>query len=100
MKHLRFAILKRVPKFIPNCILICLFTCAWPAILIGQTNTSQPSPADSPAPTAATAGNPSAAAESHTPEIAPTKILEYAPPPAEYARSKAYSRAHYRHFFV
>jgi len=27
-------------------------------------------------------------------------ILEYAPPPAEYARAKAYSHAHYRHFFI
>jgi Zn-dependent protease with chaperone function len=27
-------------------------------------------------------------------------ILEYAPPPQQYARSKAYSLAHYRHFFI
>jgi len=27
-------------------------------------------------------------------------IVEYAPPPAEYARAKAYSHAHYKHFFL
>jgi len=27
-------------------------------------------------------------------------ILQYSPPPAEYARAQAYSQAHYRHFFI
>lgn len=36
-------------------------------------------------------------ADSATPQKA---IHEYSPPPAEYARAKAYSNAHYRHFFV
>jgi len=31
---------------------------------------------------------------------APAAIVEYAPPPAEYARAKAYSLTHYRHFFI
>jgi STE24 endopeptidase len=29
-----------------------------------------------------------------------TPIVEYAPPPAEYARAKAYSNAHYTHVFI
>lgn len=29
-----------------------------------------------------------------------TIILEYSPPPEQYARAKAYSHAHYRHFFL
>ena len=29
-----------------------------------------------------------------------TPIVEYAPPPAQYARAKAYSNAHHRHFFI
>ena len=31
---------------------------------------------------------------------AASAIVEYAPPPAEYARAKAYSNAHYRHVFI
>jgi STE24 endopeptidase len=34
-----------------------------------------------------------------TDRIAAT-IVEYAPPPAEYARAKAYSNSHYRHVFI
>src|ERR1035438_4715016 len=41
-----------------------------------------------------------AAAPSTDTASPPPPILEYAPPPAEYARAKAYSNAHYRHFFI
>ncbi len=43
---------------------------------------------------------PATATEFKTTEPAPTTIVEYAPPPAEYARAKAYSSAHYRHVFI
>jgi len=43
---------------------------------------------------------PATATESKATEPAPTTIVEYAPPPAEYARAKAYSSAHYRHVFI
>jgi len=46
------------------------------------------------------ANNPAAAADSASSPASPQPILEYAPPPAEYARAKAYSNAHYRQFFV
>jgi STE24 endopeptidase len=58
----------------------------------------QPSPIVAPAPTATAAtssGTPDAAAAS-----APDIIVEYTPPPAEYARAKAYSIAHYRHILI
>ena len=35
-----------------------------------------------------------------TPVAAGAPIVEYAPPPAEYARAKAYSNSHYRHVFI
>jgi Zn-dependent protease with chaperone function len=34
------------------------------------------------------------------PVAAGAPIVEYAPPPAEYARAKAYSNSHYRHVFI
>ena len=74
-------------------LLFCLFAGPLLAILAGQTNavqtnTGQTDSAHPPA-TASTAIEP-----------APTAIVEYAPPPAQYARAKAYSTAHYRHFFI
>jgi Zn-dependent protease with chaperone function len=48
-------------------------------------------------------GNAAAASTSPDASASDSKtspIAEYAPAPAEYARAKAYSRAHYRHFFV
>ena len=59
----------------------------------GQTNAAN----SSDSPEAATAASPTAS----TTEAAPqTPILEYTPPPAQYARAKAYSYEHYTHFFV
>ena len=42
---------------------------------------------------------PAPAASQSANEPAPA-IVEYAPPPAEYARAKAYSNAKYRHIFI
>ena len=54
-----------------------------------QTDPANSTPAVSPTMNAAPTG-----------QSAPqTTILEYSPPPAEYARAKEYSYAHYRHFF-
>jgi STE24 endopeptidase len=61
-----------------------------------QTNTAPP---DSTMAVPSNLTDPaSSKSDSTTP--APTTILEYAPPPAEFARAKAYSRAHYTHVFV
>ena len=65
-------------------------------ILNAQGAAGQSAPATSPAP----ANSVAASAASAQPGAAPTTILEYAPPPAEYARAKAYSHAHYRHVFI
>src|SRR5450755_3386853 len=95
MKQLRFIVLRHVRNY----VLICLLASALPAILSAQSS-GQTNPAKSPPPASATAGSSSGAAESNAPEPAPTTIVEYAPRPAQYARAKAYSRAHYRHFFI
>jgi len=47
--------------------------------------------------------SPTAAAPSAPTTVAPDSqapILEYSPPPAQFARAKAYSQSHYTHFFV
>jgi len=65
------------------------------AITFSLTLAAQTNPTSSPASTAPAPPS----AESSAPP--PTDIiLEYAPPPAQYARAKAYSHAHYRHVFV
>ncbi len=47
------------------------------------------------------AAAPAASRTASSTEAAPqTPILEYSPPPAQYARAKAYSHAHYTHFFI
>ncbi|MGC2247250.1 MAG: M48 family metallopeptidase, partial [Terriglobales bacterium] len=58
---------------------------------------AQSSPVSSSAPPIAT---PAASSTAAPTEPAQTPILEYSPPPAQYARAKAYSRAHYTHFFI
>jgi STE24 endopeptidase len=67
-------------------VLLCLFSTALPAILAAQTNTVNSAP-------------PASAADASSP-AAPNTIVEYAPPPAEYARAKAYSNAKYYHTFL
>ncbi len=71
-------------KQLPFLVLFCIFASALPGVLRAQTD-----PANFPAP---------ASTASATDSSAP--IVEYAPPPAEYARAKAYSNAHYRHVFI
>jgi STE24 endopeptidase len=65
-------------------LLFCLFACALSAPLAAQ-------PTDSTAPPPSTTPQSQAAAPA---------ITEYSPPPAEYARAKAYSNAKYRHTFI
>lgn len=67
--------------------LFCILSVAFPAALKAQS-----SPA-TPAAPSTVESQPAAAA-------APPDILEYSPPPAEYARAKAYSKTRYWHFFV
>ncbi|HTR24733.1 MAG TPA: M48 family metallopeptidase [Terriglobales bacterium] len=64
--------------------LICLFALA---LSEAQTQPAANTPAAQP---------PSAQPTDSTQQ---TPILEYSPPPAEYARAKEYSRNHYKHFF-
>jgi STE24 endopeptidase len=78
MKQLRFL------------VLLCLFSCT-PTIFGAQTDL-----ANSPANASTTA----VGAESSALSPAQSAVIEYAPPPAEYARAKAYSNAHYRHIFI
>jgi STE24 endopeptidase len=62
------------------------------ALVLTATLAGQAGPANSAAST-------SGVADSSTGEHPQTVITEYAPPPAEYAKAKEYSHAHYRHFF-
>jgi|SRR5580658_271366 STE24 endopeptidase len=80
MKQLQFVFRK--------CLLLCLLASALPAILSGQTTATQATPASS------------GATDTKSAEPVPDTIVEYAPPPAEYARAKAYSNARYRHIFI
>jgi Zn-dependent protease with chaperone function len=74
-------------RFLP---LLLLFASAL-GTLHAQTNSA--SDAEQPSATAATSSTADAATSS-------TPIVEYAPPPAEYARAKAYSNTRYRHIFI
>jgi STE24 endopeptidase len=74
-------------------VLFSLLASTLPTILEGQTSPANP-------PTLTPAGGSSAAQESKAAEPSPTTIVEYAPPPEQYARAKAYSNAKYRHIFV
>jgi STE24 endopeptidase len=70
-------------------LLFCLFAIA---LSHAQSNAA----ASTPSPTAAAPSAPSTVA----PDSAQAPILEYSPPPAQFARAKAYSQSHYTHFFV
>lgn len=78
-------------------VMICLFATAL-STRAAQTNSGNATtPASNPSPAAA-ASTATVPANAATP---PEKIiLEYSPPPEQYARAKAYSHAHYRHFFL
>jgi STE24 endopeptidase len=71
-------------------LLLLLFASAL-GTLHAQTNSA--SGAEQPSATAATSSTADASTSS-------TPIVEYAPPPAEYARAKAYSNTRYRHIFI
>jgi len=69
-----------------------VFLLAFIALVVSHAQTAAP---------AADAVAPQVSASAATAEAAPQNvILEYSPPPPEYARAKAYSHAHYRHFFI
>jgi STE24 endopeptidase len=81
-------------------VLFCLFASALSGIVVGQTSSSQSSTV-SPAPPASTeTGSTSGASEPKAAEAPTDTIVEYSPPPAEYARAKAYSNTKYRHIFI
>ena len=75
--------------------LFCLFVSTLPTIFYGQTN-----PDNSTAPASTTASSSSGSMESSATASAQSTIVEYAPPPAQYARAKTYSNTKYRHIFI
>jgi Zn-dependent protease with chaperone function len=75
--------------------LLCLLVSTLPTVLYGLFNPDNP-----PAPTSTAVSDPSATAGSNAAQSAPSTIVEYAPPPAQYARAKAYSNTKYRHIFI
>jgi|HubBroStandDraft_2_1064218.scaffolds.fasta_scaffold15011_2 STE24 endopeptidase len=81
-------------------VLFCFFAGALPTIAAGQTGAGQGNPVNPPASAAAAGGSSSGAVDSKPAEAATDVIVEYAPPPAEYARAKAYSNTKYRHTFI
>lgn len=80
--------MKLMPLFF--IILLCFVAGANSASQAAQSSAQSEGPAAAPPATAQPVATP---APQDT-------ILEYSPPPAEYARAKAYSKAHYRHFFI
>jgi STE24 endopeptidase len=74
----------------PICILLFCFL----AIAFSQAQSN--AAASTASPTAAAPSAPSTVA----PDSVQAPILEYSPPPAQYARAKAYSHSHYTHYFV
>ena len=84
MKELRFV------------VLLGLLAVLSAACLAGQTNAGQENSPSSPATPSVNSSGP---ADSQV-GSAPSQIVEYAPPPAEYARAKAYSNTRYRHIFI
>jgi Zn-dependent protease with chaperone function len=75
--------------------LSCL--CVTATLVRSQTDPASPSAPSSTRPANSASATSAPAAST---EPAQTPILEYSPPPAQYARAKAYSRAHYTHFFI
>jgi len=78
-------------KQIPAILVLPLFVSLLCAIAPAQTH---------PADTAISAEAPVARGSSQSIAAPQDTILEYSPPPTEYARAKAYSLTHYRHFFI
>ena len=92
-------------RFVFRCLVAaCLATTMLPAFAQAQTT-----PASSPAPAGSAPASASSASQPSSPESSPSEpsaaaapgaIVEYAPPPAEYARAKSYSNAKYYHTFL
>jgi STE24 endopeptidase len=82
-------------KQLRSLALFCLFVGTLPTIFYGQTN-----PDNSTAPASTTASSSSESTESNAAAPAQSTIVEYAPPPAQYARAKTYSNTKYRHIFI
>jgi STE24 endopeptidase len=70
-------------------VLFCVF-----AITLSHAQSNAAT--STPSPTAAAPSAPTTVA----PDSAQAPILEYSPPPAQFARAKAYAQSHYTHFFV
>jgi STE24 endopeptidase len=70
-------------------VLFCVF-----AITLSHAQSNAAT--STPSPTAAAPSAPTSVA----PDSAQAPILEYSPPPAQFARAKAYAQSHYTHFFV
>src|ERR1022692_1695328 len=71
-------------------LLVCFFASLLSPVLDAQTASPAPPPA----------GASASSAINQSDAIPQDTILEYSPPPDNYARAKNYSRAHYRHFFL
>jgi Zn-dependent protease with chaperone function len=71
----------------------CLFLFGLLALSLSQAQATATGPSPAAAPTASSTTSPTDAAPQ-------TPILEYSPPPAQYARAKAYSHEHYTHTFI
>ena len=74
-------------------LLLLLSLCVLASSLAAAQSNSAP---------AATAGTPATSTPVSTEAATPPSdvILEYSPPPAQFARAKAYSHSHYQHFFL
>lgn len=76
-------------------VLLCLFASALPVIVAAQAAPANSVGASSTAPAVSPA-----TPQTGTAERPESPILEYSPPPEQYAKAKGYSTAHYRHFFI
>jgi len=72
--------------------LFYLLASLFSATACAQMLPASPGTSPSSAPVAGSVSQPGAAEQ--------TTIMEYSPPPEEYAKARAYSVSHYRHFFV
>jgi STE24 endopeptidase len=78
-------------------VVLLFFWCVTSTLVHAQPTPANSTPSSSTAPATSAPAASTAAAST---EPAQTLIFEYSPPPAEYARAKAYSHAHYTPFFV
>jgi STE24 endopeptidase len=82
-------------------ILLCTLALALATLAAAETDpNSSPARGSAAAQPSATALDASTDQSGAASQVTQSPIIEYAPPSAEYARAKAYSNAHYRHFFT